>query len=50
MFKTIKNYLFDTKLQQLRREILSNHRIMESRINTLQRQIDKLKELLTLNK
>lgn len=36
--------LLKLEVKQLQKELLSNHRIMESHVGTLQRQIDKLKD------
>jgi hypothetical protein len=36
--------LLKLEVKQLQREILSNHRVMESHVATLQRQINKLKD------
>ena len=40
----VSDELLKLKVKQMEKEILSNHRVMQSHINTLQRQINKLKE------
>ena len=40
----VSDSLLKLEVKQLHKKILSNHRIMESHIGTLQRQIDKLKD------